>query len=89
MRSVSSGLEEMDCWLQCDVLDVFGRNSLHNFGEAVYYRLATARAVASGVQPQLYVGRYLGHHARIGSILITTIDGVMNVAGFRRMNEEN
>ena len=46
------------------------------------------RAVASGMQPILYVGRYLGHHARIGSILIMTTEGVVKAAGFQRMNEE-
>ena len=59
------------------------------FGESVYYRPAVARAVASGMQPELYVGRYLGHHARTGSILIITTDAVVNVAGIRRINEES
>ena len=68
---------------------MLGRSPLQNFGESVYYRPAVARAVASGVQPKLYVGRYLGHHARTGSILIMTTDGVVKAAGFRRMNEEN
>ena len=39
------------------------------FGESVYGRPAVARTVASGMQPKLSVGRYLGHHARTGSIL--------------------
>ena len=39
--------------------------------------------------PELYVGRYLGNHARIGSFLIMTTDGVLKAAGFRRMNVEN
>ena len=30
------------------------------FGESVYNRPTVARAVASGMQPKLYVGRYLG-----------------------------
>ena len=38
------------------------------FGESVHCRPAEARAVASGMQPKLYVGRYLGHHARTGSL---------------------
>ena len=59
------------------------------FGESVYYRPAVARAVASGMQPKLYVGRYLGHHAKTGSILIMTTDGVVKAAGFRRMHEES
>ena len=59
------------------------------FGKSVYYRRAAGRAVASGTQPKLYVGRYLGHHARTGSILIMTTDGVVKAAGFRRMNEES
>ena len=50
-------------------------------GEPVYYRLAVARAVASEMQQQLYVGRYLGHHARTGSILVMTTDGVVKAAG--------
>ena len=52
------------------------------FGESVYYRPAVARAVASGMQPTPYVGRYLGHRARTGR-------GVVKAAGFRRMNEES
>ena len=40
------------------------------FGESVYHCPAVARAVASEVQQPLYDGRYLGHHARTGSILI-------------------
>ena len=59
------------------------------FGESVHHRPAVATAVASGMQPTLYVGRYLGHHARTGSILIMTTEGVVKAAGFRRMNEEN
>ena len=59
------------------------------FRESVYYRTVVARAAASGMQPKLYVGRYLGHHARTGSILIMTTEGVVKVAGFRRMNEED
>ena len=51
------------------------------FGESVYYRPAVARAVACGMQPKLFVGRYLGHHA---AFLIMTTDGVVNAAGFRR-----
>ena len=58
-------------------------------GESVYYRPAVARAVASGTQPKLYVGLFLGHHARTGSILIMTTDGVVKAAGFPRMNEES
>ena len=45
------------------------------FEESVYYRPAVARTVASGMQPRLYVGRYLGHHAPTGSILIMTTEG--------------
>ena len=41
------------------------------------------------MQPKLYVGRYLGHHARTGSILIMTTEGVVKNTGFRRTNEEN
>ena len=41
------------------------------------------------MRPKLHVGRCLGHHARIGSILITTTDGVVNAAGFRRVHVEN
>ena len=59
------------------------------FEETVYCRPAVATAVASEMQPKLFVGRYLGHHARTGSILIMTIDGVAKAAGFRRMNEKN
>ena len=58
------------------------------FGRSVYYR-AVARAVASGMQPSLHVGRYFGHHARTGSVLIMTTEGVVKAAGFRWMNEEN
>ena len=39
------------------------------------------------MQPKLYVGRYLGHHARTDSILIKTTDGVVKAAKFRRMND--
>ena len=53
-------------------------------GESVCYR--PARAVASGMEPQLYVGRYLGHHTRLSSTLIMSIDGVVK---FRRMIEES
>ena len=59
------------------------------FGESEYYRPAVAKAVASGNQPKLYVGRYIVHHARTGSILITTTDGVVTSAGCRRMSVEN
>ena len=59
------------------------------FGESVYCRPAVARAVASGMQPTLYVGRYLGHNARTGSILIMNTDGVVKATGFRRMHEDN
>ena len=59
------------------------------FGESVYHHLAVARAVACRMLPELYVGRYLGHHARAGSILIMTSDGVVKAAVFRRMNEES
>ena len=58
-------------------------------GESVYHRLAVARAVASGMQPMLYVGRHLGQHVRTGTILIMTTDGVVNAAGFPRMNDKN
>ena len=57
--------------------------------ESVSYRPAVARAVAGGMQPKLYVGRYLGHHARNGIILIMTTDAVVKNAWRRRMNEEN
>ena len=59
------------------------------FGESVYHRPALARAVASGMQPTLYVGRHVGHDARTCSILIMTTDGVVKAARFRMMNEEN
>ena len=56
-----------------------------DFGESVHYRPALARAVASGVQPKLYGGRYLGgHHARNGRILIMTTDRVVKAAGFSK-----
>ena len=58
-------------------------------GEPVQCRPAVARAGASGMQPKLYVGRYLGHHARTGSILIMTTEGVVKNTGFRMTNEEN
>ena len=38
------------------------------FGESVHCRPAVPRAVESGMQPKLYVGLYLGHHARSASI---------------------
>ena len=41
------------------------------------------------MQPKLYVGQYLGHHARTSSIFIVTTDGVVKAAEFRRMSEEN
>ena len=41
------------------------------------------------MQPKLYVGRYLGHHARTGSIKTMTTDGVVKPAVLRRMNEES
>ena len=65
------------------------RKLVAHSGEPVFYRPAVARAVASGMQPKLYVGRFLGHHARTGSILIMTIDGVVKAAGGRKMNEES
>ena len=55
------------------------------FGEHVYYRPAAAQQQRSGMQAKLYLGRYLGHHARTGSILIMTANGVVTAAGFRRM----
>ena len=60
-----------------------------DFGESVYFCPAVARAVASGTQPKLHVGRHLGHHARTGSIVIMTTDGAVKVAGGRRMNVES
>ena len=51
--------------------------------------LAVAREVASGIQPKLYVGRYLGHHAGTGSVLIMTIVGLVTGAGFRRTGKED
>ena len=33
--------------------------------------------------------RFFGHHARTGSILIMTTDGVLKAARFRKMNEES
>ena len=54
------------------------------FGERVFYRPVVARKVRSGMQPKLEVGRYLGHHARTGSILVMTEAGVVPAAGFRR-----
>ena len=60
------------------------------FGESDYYRPAVKMGFASGMQPTLYVGRYLGHHhARTGSILVMTTDGVVKAAGFRRTKEES
>ena len=55
----------------------------------ICYRSAVARAVASEIQPKLYVGRCLGHNARTGSILIMTTDGVVKAARLRRLNVEN
>ena len=49
--------------------------------------LPSGRAEASGTQPTLHVGLYIGHHARTSSILIMTTDGVVKAAGFRMMNE--
>ena len=50
------------------------------FGVSVYHRPAAARAVGSGMQPEVYVGRHLGHHAPTDSILIMTTDGVVKAA---------
>ena len=46
-------------------------------GASVYSRPAEARAVASEMQTKLYVGLYLGHHARTSSMFSMTIDGVV------------
>ena len=43
-------------------------------GESVCDRPAEARAFASGLQPKLYVGRYLGHHVRKGGILLPQME---------------
>ena len=59
------------------------------YGEYVCYCPAIARTFAFGMQPILCVGLCIGHHARTGSILIMTTDGVVKAAGGRRMNEEN
>ena len=83
-------------WIGRDGLTVVMRRSgrawkklVAKLGESIHYHPAEARAVASGMQPKLCVGRFLGHRARLGSILIMTTDGVVTAAGFRRMNEES
>ena len=65
------------------------KNLVAEFGESVYDRPPVARAVARGMQPKLYVGRYLGHPARTGSILTMTTEGVVKAAGFRGKYFEN
>ena len=70
----------------------FGRawkNLVAEIGGSVCCRPAVARAVANGLQPNLYVGPYLGHHARTCSMLIMTTDGLVKAAGLRRMHVEN
>ena len=59
------------------------------FGESVHCHPAAARVVTREMQPELHVGRYLGHHARAGSSLIMTTHGVVKAARFRRMIEES
>ena len=51
------------------------------FGESVYFSPAVARAVANEMRPR--------HHARTGSILTTTTDGVVKAAVFRRTHEKS
>ena len=59
------------------------------FVESVYYRPVVARPVASGIQPKLYVGRYLGNHALTSNILIMTTDGVVIAVWARSVSVEN
>ena len=79
MRSVSSELGET---AEMQRSGRAWKKLVAEFGESVYYRPVAARAVGSGIQPKLYVGRYLGHHARTNSILIISTDGVVKAAGF-------
>ena len=76
-------LQDWERWL--DGWNATGRawkKLVAQFGESAYYRPAVARAVASGMRPKLYVGRYLGLHARTGSILNMTTDEVVTAVGF-------
>ena len=50
------------------------------FGERLYFR-----EVGEGVRI-LKEGRYVGHHGRTGSILVTTADGVRRGTGIRRLS---
>ena len=89
MRSVSSGLAETALTAEMRRSGRAWKKLVAEVGESVCHRPAVARAVASGMQPNLYVGRYLVHHARPSSILIMTTDGVVKAAGFRRLNVQN
>ena len=73
MRSVSSGLGKDGLTAEMRRFGRAWKKLVAEFWEFVYCRPAVAR-VASGMQPKLYVGRYLGHHARNGSILFMTTD---------------
>ena len=58
------------------------RKMIAEFGERVHFREAQARATPSGMQPKLFTGYYIGHHARTGSLLIMTTNGVVKATGF-------
>ena len=59
MRSVSSGLGEGGFTAEMRGSERAWKKLVAEFGESVHYRPAVAGAVASGMQPKLYVGRYL------------------------------
>ena len=66
--------------LKCDALDVLGRSSLQNLGNPSAAAQWQQEQLQVGMQPKLHVGRYLGYHARTGSILIMTAEGVVKAA---------
>ena len=58
------------------------------FGEPAHCRPAVSKTIACGMQPWLYFGRYLGHHASTSIILIMTTEGVVEAAVLGR-NEKS
>ena len=62
--------------------------SLQNLEESVYYHSAVPEQLQVDCNPNCMLDDILDH-ARTGSILIMTTEGVVKAAGFQRMNEEN
>ena len=57
------------------------------FGERIYFKEAVHRRRKRDLEARMIEGRYIGHHARTGALLVITSDGVKKGASFRRLPE--